>query len=77
MRNLEPAAHSFIVRIRVDERRAETGRAAWHGEIIHEPGGERRPLRNLDEIPLFIAPYLEAAGVGLGLCAWLRRRWQR
>ncbi len=69
-------AQSFIVRVWVEERTEEGGRGVWRGHITHVPGGERRYLKNLDEIGDFIAPYLEAIGVKLGM-QWRMRRWLR
>ncbi len=69
----ESQAQSFIVWV---EERAEKGdRGTWRGQITQVPGGERRYLKNLDEIGDFISPYLEVMmGMKLGVC-WNMRRW--
>ncbi len=75
MDEIESAAQSFIVRVWVEERAEKGDRGTWRGHITHVPGGERRYLKNLDEIGDFIAPYLEAMGVKLGM-RWRMRRWR-
>jgi hypothetical protein len=62
MDEIEPEAQSFIIRVWVEERAEEGGRGVWRGHITHVPGGERRYLKNLDEIGDFIAPYLRDDG---------------
>lgn len=59
----EPSAHSFIVKIWLEETARETRRARWRGYITHVPGGERRYLQDLAGVTDFIAPYLEEMGV--------------
>ncbi len=77
MDEIESAAQSFIVRVWVEERAEEGDRGTWRGHITHVPGGERRYLKNLDEIGDFIAPYLEAMGVKLGMRWRMRRSFRR
>ena len=62
---LEDHTHSFIVKVWLEETSAEGGRATWRGHITHVPSGERRYLKDLDDITSFIAPYLEKMGVEL------------
>lgn len=76
MDEIESEAQSFIVRVWVEERAEEAGRGVWRGHITHVPGGERRYLKNLDEIGDFIAPYLETMGMKPGM-PWRMRRWLR
>ena len=76
MDEIESAAQSFIVRVWVEERAQEGDRGTWRGHITRVPGGERRYLKNLDEIGDFISPYLEAMGVKLGI-RWRMRHWLR
>ncbi len=59
----ETNTHSFIIKVWLEETEAEAGRAAWRGLITQVPSGERRYLVNLDEIKIFIMPYLEEMGV--------------
>jgi hypothetical protein len=66
----ERDTHSFIIKIWIEEINDGTGNASWRGHITHVPGGERRYLRNLDEIVVFIEPFLARMGVKL-------RRWER
>ncbi len=67
MDEIESEAQSFIIRIWVEERAEEGGLGVWRGQITHVSGGERRYLKNLDEIRDFISPYLESMGVKLGM----------
>ena len=60
---LEPYTHSFVVKVWLEETVEEAGRAKWRGHITHVPSGERRYVKDLDEITAFIAPYLEEMGV--------------
>jgi hypothetical protein len=52
--------HSFIVKLWLEETNDDS--EIWRGYITHVPGGERRYLKDLDEIPIFIAPYVGAVG---------------
>jgi len=72
----ETNTHSFIVKIWLEETVEETGRAIWRGYITHVPSGERRPLKDLDDILVFISAYLTQMGVERGK-SWRLRRWLR
>jgi hypothetical protein len=63
---VEPDPQSFIVRIWLEETAEEAGQARWRGHITHVPSGERRYLKDLSDLCLFIAPYLESMKVRLG-----------
>jgi hypothetical protein len=63
LNSFEATAHSFVLRIWLEETEQEAGSAIWRGQISHVPGGERRYLDNLDGIVAFIIPYLEKMGV--------------
>ena len=72
----EAEVHSFIVKLWLE---SEGRSVEWHGHITHVPGGERRYLRELDDIADFIEPYLARHGATTrhrvrGLCRWLRSR---
>ena len=58
----EAHTHPFIVKIWLEESAEEAGQATWRGYITHVPSGQRRYLQSLDDIILFIKPYLEAMG---------------
>jgi hypothetical protein len=70
--------HSFIIKIWLEETLAEDGRTIWRGHITHVPGSERRYFKDLDEVAIFIFPYLQQMGVKpnwtLRIKHWLRRR---
>ena len=59
--------HSFIVKVWVEEEDTENSGATWRGHITHVPSGDRRYLKNLDEIAAFIEPYLKAMGIRFDL----------
>src|SRR5690349_5894393 len=65
--------HSFIVKVWIEEEATKNSRAIWHGSITHVPGNEKRYLKNLDDIALFIQPYLEAMGIQFGLLERIKR----
>ncbi len=73
----EANTHPFIVKIWLEETAEEAGRAIWRGHITHVPSGERRYLKNLDDIGIFIAPYLNGMGVKLSLFWWVRQWLKR
>ncbi|HEY0004489.1 MAG TPA: hypothetical protein VGB17_06730 [Pyrinomonadaceae bacterium] len=77
----ESNLHSFIIKLWLEEANAEAERSAWGGHITHVPGGERRYIRDLDEIADFIRPYLESMGVEPGprrqVYRWLTRLARR
>ncbi len=73
---LETNTHSFIIRIWLEETDEEAGRVTWRGHITHVPSGERRYLKDLDDILAFIAPRLKEMGVKFGLC-WQIKEWLR
>ena len=66
----ESNTHSFVVKIWLEDE----AQVRWRGHITHVPGGERRYVDDLGEIPDFIAPYLEAMGVQPTAFSRLKRR---
>jgi hypothetical protein len=65
--------HSFIVKLWLEEEATKNSDSVWHGHITHVPSGEKRYLKNLDQISLFIQPYLEAMGIRFGLSERIRK----
>lgn len=59
MDEFEPHIHSFIVKLWLEETIEETGQTLWRGHITHVPSGERRYLKDLEEIAAFIIPHLK------------------
>ena len=57
--------HSFIVRIWLEPRELDGAEPEWRGEIEHVVSGERRGLKNLDEITPFMAHFLEKMDVNI------------
>ena len=65
----ESLSHSFVVKVWIEETAAEAGNTMWRGHITHVGTKSRRYIQRLDEIPMFIAPYLQSLGVEVGLDA--------
>ncbi len=61
----ESSAHSFIVKIWLEDASDEFGSARWRGHITHVPSRQRRYVEDLNGISSFIAMYLEGMGVPL------------
>jgi len=70
----EAVPHSFIVKIWVEERGVDDGTTRWRGHITDVPSGRRVYIESLQEIPLFVASYLEEMKVRFGL-GWRLWRW--
>jgi len=77
----EPVAHSFIVRIWLEEGAEVERMAIWHGQVTHVPGGESRYFSDFDELVDFIssslglAPRRRRGWLGRRLRRWLRPPW--
>ena len=67
---------SFIVKIWLEETAREASRATWRGHITHVPSGTRRYIRDLDDIAVFVVPYLSQMGVRVPV-RWQVRNWLR
>lgn len=74
MASPEKHRHVFIIRIWCEPREIEGASPEWRGAIECVQNGERRYLKNLDEIAAFIAPYLKKMGVTVDL-HWRIKRW--
>lgn len=72
--SIEPNAHSFIIKVWLEQTAAEAGSAQWRGHITHVPSGKRRYLKDLFDVCVFLVPYLEEMGVHLGFL-WKARQW--
>ena len=72
--SFEDNTHSFILKV-WREGAAEGSRCAtWRGHITHVPSGERRYLKDVDDITLFVASYLEEMDAKPDLC-YRARQW--
>jgi hypothetical protein len=60
---IQPATHSFIVKVWLSEHRQEGGRVGWHGRITHVPSGHCHHFVKMRDIAVFMAPYLHQLGV--------------
>lgn len=59
----ERYTHSFVIRIWVEETTEEAGEVIWRGRIIHVDSHKKSYFQALDDIVLFIRPYLNSMGV--------------
>jgi len=73
----ETNVHSFIVKLWLEEARDDTERTVWHGYVTHVPDGERRYLRDLNDIHEFIRCYLGEMDDPHRRSSWLRRLLRR
>jgi hypothetical protein len=64
---------SFVVRVWVEESGGTHASPAWRGHITHVVSRERRYLRSLEDIAVFIIPYLKQLGVRFNWCRQTRR----
>lgn len=73
----EPEAHSFIVKIWVEQAGSGNKEVRWRGSVTHVPGGERISASDLAGILEPIGKHLEELGVRIGskwrVCLWLLR----
>ena len=53
-------AHSFVIKIWMEETREEAGEFIWRGRIIHIPSNQQFYFTTLKQIPDFIQPYISA-----------------
>ena len=67
---------SFIIKLRPEQTGREGSQRLLRGYITHVSSGERRYIKNVEDITDFIIPYLEKMQVKLGL-AWRIRRWRQ
>ena len=77
MQRFDPETHSFVIKLWLEETKAESGHVMWRGRITHVASGHQYHIKELSSIAFVINPYLEEMGVNLGswwrLKKWLRR----
>jgi hypothetical protein len=56
---------SFIVKVWIEESKAEAGQVIWRGHITHVSSGDRQYFEDLGQIILFMIPFLESIGIDL------------
>lgn len=59
----EAREHIFVLRLWSEPRELEGAAPVWRGTIEHVPTRQRCYIKNLDEIKVFLLPYLSAMGV--------------
>jgi hypothetical protein len=66
----------FIIRIWLEPREINGADPEWRGSIEQVPSGERHYLKQLEDIPVIVAPYLQRMGIKFDksqrIC-WLRK----
>ena len=73
----EGSTYSFVIKVWLEQKASSNGRAIWRGHITHIPSGERRYLRSVRDISVFVMFYLDKMGVRLGPRWWLEKWWHR
>jgi hypothetical protein len=59
----ESALHSFIIKLWLEAESAKGEPTVWRGYITHVPSGDRRYLKSLSDITVFVREYLNGAQV--------------
>lgn len=77
MDELESFSQSYIIKIWIEEGSETGNHSTWRGYIVDVLSGNKRYLKNLDEISDFIAPYLEDMGVKVGIRRRISSCWSR
>ena len=74
---LDADMHSFVVKIWLEDKE-EAGQVVWRGRITHVASGERRFVKDMNEISSVIWAHLQKMGVrpsfGWRLLCWLSDR---
>ena len=55
-------AHSFIVKVWLEETREESNLAVWRGRITHVPSHKQCYFQDLSELNIFIQRYIKSWG---------------
>jgi hypothetical protein len=74
MASPESNRHVFVIRIWREQRELKGALPVWRGVIEYVQNGDHRYLKHLDEIALFILPYLEKMGVQVET-RWRLKQW--
>ena len=75
--DIESGTQSFVIKVWLEDTGEETARATWRGHITHVPSGERRYLKNLEEVTAFIAAHLETMTTKTQAHGWSERWIER
>jgi hypothetical protein len=70
-----PAPQSFILKVWLVQDRLDMC-PVWHGRLTHIPTGHRIHVRNMFQVVVFIAEYLDAMGARQPII-WRMYRWLR
>ena len=60
MKSNDEETQVFIVRLWRELREIEGARPVLRGTVEHVASGERRSIRNMDDVTAFVQPYIEA-----------------
>jgi hypothetical protein len=63
MKSTKETAHAFIVRIWMETRELKDAEPIWRGVIEHVDSGARVYFDKLEQIAIYVMPYLEAMGI--------------
>jgi hypothetical protein len=74
MNRRERPTYVFLIRIWYEERGPEGIPLLWRGRITHVDDRRQRYFQHLDDIALFLVPYLRQANLRPGMC-WRFRAW--
>ena len=58
----EGTTQSFVIKMWLEEINEGTRQATWRGRITHVSSNERKFIKDLQEIPAFIRPFLKDIG---------------
>jgi hypothetical protein len=59
----DESTHTFVLRIWKESRELDGALPEWRGSIEHVANQERRFVRTLQDVILFIASYIEHMGI--------------
>ena len=76
MEPFESHTHAFIIKLWRERRVADAEQFIWRGYIVHVPSQERHYLAELDDIAVYLYPYIDAMGAP-HVQAGRLRRWVR
>lgn len=69
-------AHTFVLRLWIEERDQQTGCTLWRGHITHVLSGRRQYVQDYPAIIRFICPFVDLSLTRCIRC-WLRKRFRR
>lgn len=81
MERFETQSHSFVIRLWLEETIEADGQATLRGHVSNVSNGRQGYVQSVEDIVLFMAPYLESMGIQLSwslrIKRWLRKQKRR